>query len=67
MPQKVMELYKAAKLKAPKGGKEIFTQKFHEIAVAIKKEHPDYPMSRCYAIAMSNLGKEKAVNKSHQR
>lgn len=67
MPQKVMELYRAAKLKAPEGGKEIFTQKFHEMAVAIKRDNPEYPMSRCYAIAMGRLGKEKAVNKSHQR
>lgn len=67
MPQKIMELYRAAKQKAPKGGKEIFTQKFHERALAIKKGNPKMPMSEAYAIAMKQVGRDKAVNKSHQR
>jgi len=36
------------------------------IATSIKKEHPEYPMQRCYQIAMGKLGPEKAVKKSHR-
>jgi len=62
----IKKLYHKKGVPAP-DGKGIHTYKFHDMATSIKKEHPDYPMSRCYAIAMGQLGSEKAVKKSHQR
>ena len=56
--------YKKAGLKPP-DGKGIHTKKFHEMAVAIKRDNPSYSMSRAYSIAMGQLGRNKAVKKSH--
>jgi len=53
-------------LKSPKG-KGIHTKKFHEIAVAIKRDNPSYSMRRCYMIAMGVLKPSKAVKKAHRR
>jgi len=66
MSKAIMALYTKAGIKPPVGKGE-HTYAFHKIAVGIKKAHPDYPMSRCYAIAMSMLGRNKAVKKSHWR
>ena len=66
MGKAIKKIYRHAGIKAPEG-KGIHTRKFHEMAVAIKKENPSYPMSRCYAIAMGRLGRNKAVNPSHRR
>jgi hypothetical protein len=66
MSEKIRQIYRLAKLKAP-DGKGIHTKKFHEVAVAIKKSNPSYSMSRCYAIAMGTLGRNKSVKKVHQR
>ena len=58
----IRAVYKKAGLKAP-DGKGIHTKKFHEMAVAIKRDNPSYSMSRCYSIGMGKLGRNKAVNK----
>ena len=63
MSAKIKEMYRKAGVKID--GKGIHTTKFHEMALAIKKKNPDYPMSRCYAMAMGTLGRNKAVKKSH--
>ena len=60
----IKKLYTKAGIKPP-DGKGIHTKKFHEMAVAIKRENPGYDMSRCYSIAMSQIGRNKAVKKSH--
>jgi len=60
----IKKLYTKAGIKPP-DGKGIHTKKFHEMAVAIKRENPQYSMSRCYSIAMGQLGRNKAVKKSH--
>jgi hypothetical protein len=66
MSEGIRRLYRRKGLSSP-DGKGIHTYAFHDIATSIKKEHPDYPMSRCYAIAMGKLGRNKAVKKSHRR
>ena len=65
MSKEIRKLYRKKGVKAP-DGKGIHTYKFHDIATSIKKEHPEYPMQRCYQIAMGKLGPEKAVKKSHR-
>lgn len=60
----IKKLYTKAGIKPP-DGKGIHTKKFHEMAVAIKRENPSYSMDRCYSIAMGQLGRNKAVKKSH--
>jgi len=62
----IREIYRKGGVTAP-DGKGIHTKKFHEIAVAIKRDNPGYSMSRCYSIAMSQLTPAKAVKKSHRR
>ena len=57
-------MYSNARIKAP-DGKGIHTKKFHEMAVAVKRNNPGYSMSRAYSIAMGKLGRNKAVKKSH--
>lgn len=59
-----MEMYRKAGVPAP-DGKGIHTEKFHAMAIGIKKANPEYSMERAYAIAMSKLGRDKAVKKSH--
>jgi len=66
MSKRIRKIYKKAGVKAP-NGKGIHTEKFHSMAVAIKRDNPSYPMSRCYQIAMGQLGPSKAVKKSHRR
>jgi len=66
MSKEIRRLYKKKGIKPP-DGKGIHTKKFHDIATSIKRDNPNYSMSRCYAIAMAQLGKKKAVKKRHQR
>jgi len=66
MSKTIREIYRKGGVKPP-DGKGIHTEKFHEIAVVIKRDNPEYSMSRCYQIAIGKLGKSKAVKKSHQR
>lgn len=66
MSKRIKEKYRKAGLKPP-DGKGIHTEKFHSMAVGIKKANPSYPMERCYKIAMGQLGPAKAVNPSHRR
>ena len=64
MSATIRKLYRQADVKAP-DGKGLHTKKFHEIAVAIKRDNPNLSMSSCYAIAMKKLGRNKAVKQSH--
>ena len=66
MSKAIKAIYEKAGVRPP-DGKGIHTEKFHEIAVAVKRDNPGYSMGRCYRIAMGNLGSEKGVKKSHQR
>lgn len=66
MSERIRRIYRRAKVTAP-DGKGIHTERFHRMAVGIKKSNPSYPMSRCYQIAMGQLGKRKAVRPSHLR
>jgi len=66
MTEAIRRIYKKKGVKAP-DGKGIHTAKFHDIATSIKRDNPSYPMSRCYAIAMGKLGRDKAVKKGHRR
>lgn len=61
----IKKIYKKAGIKAPKGKGE-HTVKFHKRATTIKKSNPKMPMSEAYAISMTQIGRDKAVNKSHQ-
>jgi phosphatidylethanolamine-binding protein (PEBP) family uncharacterized protein len=66
MSEAIRKLYRKRGV-TPPDGKGIHTYKFHDMATSIKKEHPEYSMQRCYAIAMAKLGSSKAVKKSHQK
>jgi hypothetical protein len=66
MSERIRAIYRRKGVNPP-DGKGIHTEKFHDMATSIKKAHPDYPMSRCYAIAMGQLGASKAVKKSHRK
>ena len=66
MSAAIKKKYRDAGLKPPKG-RGIHSEAFHTMAIAIKKENPSYSMSRCYAIAMSKLGRNRAVKKGHRR
>ena len=66
MSKRIKELYHKAGLKPP-NGKGIHSHAFHSMAVAIKTENPEYTWSRCYAIAMNKLGRNRAVKKGHRR
>jgi len=66
MSKKIREMYKKAGVPAP-DGKGIHTEKFHRMAIGIKKSNPGYSMERAYRIAMGQLGRDKAVKKSHWR
>jgi len=65
MTEAIRKIYRDAGLKPP-DGKGIHKQKFHEIAVAIKRDNPSYSMSRCYSIAMTKTP-GGGVKKSHKR
>jgi len=65
MSKAIRELYRKKGIKPP-DGKGIHTKKFHDIATSVKRDNSDYSMSRCYAIAMERLGRNKAVKKSHR-
>jgi hypothetical protein len=64
MSAKIREMYVKAGLTPPVGKGE-HTQKFHSMAIGIKKSNPGMSMNSAYAIAMSKLGRNKAVKKSH--
>ena len=66
MTEKIRKIYKEKGL-TPPDGKGIHTEKFHDVATSIKQSNPELPMKSAYAIAMSKLGKKKAVKKSHQQ
>ena len=66
MSKGIKDLYRRAGIKAP-DGKGIHTKKFHEMAVAIKRDNPQYSMSRAYSIAMGKLGAGRAVRQEHRR
>lgn len=66
MSATIRQLYINAGL-TPPDGKGIHKRKFHQMAVAIKRDNPEYSMSRCYSIAMGKLGAEGAVRKHHRR
>jgi hypothetical protein len=66
MTEAIKRLYKKAGLSPPNPGKEIHKKKFHEIAIAIKKDNPSYDMSRCYSIAMKQTP-GGGVKKSHKK
>ena len=65
MSKYIRELYKRKGV-TPPDGKGIHTKEFHDVATSIKRDNPGYSMSRCYAIAMGKLGRDKAVKKSHR-
>ena len=67
MPQgkTIKKIYKKAGLKAPVGKGE-HAVAFHKRATTIKKSNPKMPMGEAYAISMTQLGRNKSVNKSHQ-
>lgn len=58
--------YKKRGLKPP-NGKGIHTRKFHEVSAAVMKKGNVKDRSHAHAIAMKQLGKKKAVKKSHQQ
>lgn len=66
MSERIKQMYKNAGIKPP-DGKDIHTAAFHRQAIANKKSNPSYSMSRCYSIAMANLGRDKAVHKAHRQ
>jgi hypothetical protein len=66
MSEQIRKIYEKKGVKPP-DGKGIHTVAFHDMATSIKRDNPSYPMSRCYQIAMGQLGAEKAVKKSHRR
>lgn len=66
MSERIRRIYEKKGVKPP-DGKGIHTVAFHDMATSIKRDNPEYPMSRCYKIAMGELGPEKAVHKSHRR
>jgi len=65
MSERIRAIYREKGV-SPPDGKGIHTAEFHDMATSIKRDNPDYPMSRCYAIAMGKLGRDKAVKKSHR-
>lgn len=68
--QQIKELYKAARIKAPSGkGRETHTVAFHkkalEVMKGMRKAHKPVDRNMAYAIAMKQLGRDKAVLKKH--
>ena len=61
MSEEIKKIYKIKGLTPPKG-KGMHTRKFHEIASSIMKKGG---AKEPYAVAMSMLGRNKAVKKSH--
>ena len=66
MSERIKQMYKSAGVKAP-DGKGIHTIQFHRRAIAIKIANKSYSMQRCYALAMSQIGREGAVKKAHRQ
>lgn len=66
MSERIRKLYRKKGVKPP-DGKGIHTEKFHDVATSIKRDNPNYPMSRCYQIAMGTLGAKRAVKKLHRK
>ena len=66
MSAAIKKKYRDAGFKPP-NGKGIHSHAFHSMAIAIKTENPEYTWSRCYAIAMAKLGRNRAVKKGHRR
>ncbi len=61
MSEEIRKIYRGKGL-TPPDGKGIHTRKFHEIASSIMKKGG---AKEPYAIAMAQLGRNKAVKKSH--
>lgn len=66
MSKAIKKLYTDKGLTPPKG-KGIHTYKFHDIASSVmqKKKQGKSKVKEPYALAMSMLGRNKAVNPSH--
>ena len=66
MSKAIRELYrkKGVADRTP-NGKSVHSKKFHDIVSSILSEHKDYSYSRAASIAMSQLGRNKAVKKGH--
>jgi hypothetical protein len=68
----IIAMYKAAGLPAPDGKGE-HTKAFHKLAIEVAKGYvksgdtPKEALDKAYPTAMKQLGRDKAVNKSHQR
>lgn len=67
----IKQMYRNAGLPAPEG-KGIHTKAFHKLAIEVAKgyvksgDSPKEAMDKAYPTAMEQLGKEKAVKKTHQ-
>ena len=62
---RINKRYTDVGLEPPKG-KGLHTVAFHKRAIAIMKGNPDMPRDRAYAIAMKQLGRNKAVKTAHR-
>ena len=71
MSEAIKALYRRAGFKPPKG-KGIHTKKFHEMVVYLLKKKRSAgskvkkKIKNVWAVAMSILGKERAVKKAHR-
>lgn len=63
MSKKIKAMYRKAGVKAP-DGKGIHTEKFHRCVIKVTKSGSAV---NPHAVCMAELGKEKAVKKSHRR
>ena len=61
MSQEIREMYRSKGV-TPPDGKGIHTKKFHDIASSVMASGT---AKNPYAVAMSQLGRNKAVKKSH--
>lgn len=66
MGEQIKNLYREKGLTPPVGKGE-HTMAFHREATSIMADNPSMPKSEAYAISMKDLGRNKAVNKSHWR
>lgn len=66
MTKAIREMYRKKGLTPPEG-KGIHTKKFHEVSSSIMEDNPHLGKGSAYAIAMSKLGRDKSVKKSHRR
>jgi len=68
MSEKIKKIYRDAGFKKlPFKGKGIHKVAFHKLAVKIKKNNPQYTWQQCFATAMKQLGRNRAVRKKHWR